>query len=235
MACVCAIGILFFVAGPSLVSGCSYVNKLVFSNRCSKDIHLDGWNQNIVAGQTLEITWGRPSGPSSNRIQWKYTDGQQYDFIELNTAWTGPGSSLCGHPSYSNYEGFSMASKYEALDPSNGAFACSDPGAAISCQPSQGPCGAGGGWLCQGSADCTSSYSNWMRNECSHAINPDGTWTPTFKDKRWGNNFPNFWCSGVTEPVATMIDCMANKKPIMFVITTCDVHPNLMGNATVLV
>lgn len=105
------------------VAGCSYVNKLVFANWCGKDIHLDGWNQQIAAGQTLDITWSRPS---SNRIQWKYTDGVDYDFIELNRDWSGPGSPLCGHPSYSNYNGFSMASKYEALNPDTGAKACRD-------------------------------------------------------------------------------------------------------------
>lgn len=69
---------------------------------------------------------------------------------------------------------------------------------------------------------------------CSHAINPDGTWTPTFKDTTYGANFVNFWCTH-TEKVATMIDCVARNTPIMFVITTCNVHPNLKGNTTVLV
>lgn len=231
MAGAFACGLLLLIACPASVLGCSYVNKVVFSNWCSKDIYLDGWGQTISAGATLDITWSRPS---SNRIAWKYTDGEQYDFIELNTYWTGPGSNLCGHPSYSNYNGFSMASKYEALNPDTGAFACNYPGAAITCHPDSCPGSAGGGYLCEGSTSCSSAYSNWMRYSCSKAINPDGTLTTTFKDTKYGTNYVDFWCSGVTENVATMIDCVANSVPIMFVITTCNGIGSL-GNTTVVV
>merc|ERR1712070_589893 len=97
-----ATGTAFLAAlGPSVVSGCSPVTKLVFSNWCSKDITLKGWNLNIPAGQTEHITWARPG---SQRISWKYTDGStnQHDFIELNSWWSGPGNPMCGHPSYSS-------------------------------------------------------------------------------------------------------------------------------------
>merc|ERR1712007_7738 len=218
---------------PNLEGGCAPVTKLVFDNQCSKDIELGGWNQVVGAGQTWQTTSGRPS---SDRIQWKYTDGDQFDFIELNAQWSGPGSGTCAHPSYSNYNGFSMASKYEALNPSDGQFACSTPGAAITCHPSEGSCAPGNGYLCKGSTDCASSYSKWMRQSCSFVINPDGTFTHSFRDTTHGVNYGDFWCDekhGFNELVGTMFDCVDHAIPIMFVITTCVVHPNFEGgNAT---
>lgn len=155
------------------------------------------------------------------------------DFIELNTYWTGPGSNLCGHPSYSNYNGFSMPSKYEALNPQSGAFACNLPGAAIICEPEDGPCFEGDGYLCQGSPDCGSLYSNWMRYTCSKALNPDGSWTSTYEDITYGTNFVNFWCSGVQERVATLIDCVDKSEQIMLVITTCNIGTGNTFTSTV--
>lgn len=223
--------------GPLEVSGCSPVTKLVFSKWFAKDIFLDGWNLKISAGQTAHITWGRPGW---NRISWKYTDGStaQRDFIELNSWWSGPGNSLCGHPSYSSYNGYNMASKYEALNPNNGQFACKDPGAEVNYNTWDCPVGAGGGYLCQGSPDCASSYSKYIAAH-SLSINPDGSKTRKFKETP---NYSNFWCSetyGFRSLVATLTDCVDRGVPMMFVITACDVdrssHANALGNATSMV
>jgi len=229
------VGVAFFAAfGASEVSGCSPVTKLVFSNWCSKDITLKDWNFNIAAGQTADITWGRPA---SNRIGWRYTDGStnQHDFIELNSYWSGPGTPMCGHPSYSTYNGYNMASKYEALNPNTGNYACKDPGAEVNYNTWNCPSGAGNGYNCRGDPNCASPYSNYIKSH-SLCINPDGSKTARFKETP---NYSNFWCSekyGFNSLVATMTDCVDHGIPIMFVITACDVdrssHDIALGNAT---
>lgn len=216
---------------PPAGKGCSHVHKLIFKNRCTKDIVLDGWNVNIPAGGNATITGGRPS---SERIQWKFIDSKvfhQYDFIELNFDWDGPISPFCGHPSYSNYNGFSMTSQYEALDPWTGRMACAEGGAAVACEPTQGPCNSGDGYTCKGNLDCASPYANWMSG-CAHAINPDGSWSKFFKDTTFGQNYVDYMCVGFSDPVATLIGCTAHSRPFDFVITTCNIHPQVSANVT---
>lgn len=217
--------LLACVATRGAEAGCSDVPKVTFANYCEKDVTVDGWNVVVPAGQVMDITEGRPA---SERITWKYTDGstQKGDFIELNTQWPGPGTCFGSHPSYSTYNGYNMASKYEALNPDTGMPACPDMGAEVSYTPEDCPSGPGNGYLCEGNPDCASDYSEYIKS-CSNAINDDGTRSPTYKDTTYGANYVNFWCNeafGFHELVGTLMHCVEHSTPFVLRITTCNVN-----------
>merc|ERR1711879_265598 len=113
-----------------------------------------------------------------------------------------------------------------------------DPGGAISCPVDQCPTGRGAGYLCKGDIHCGSKWSRWMK-VCGHAINADGSWSPTFKDGTYGHNYINFWCNekgGFHDIVGSLMDCVGKRAPMNFVITTCNLHESLQEyNATVFV
>lgn len=206
-------------------SGCSEVPKLSFANFCEKDVRVEGWGVVVPAGQVVDITEGRAA---SQRITWKYADDStaQGDFIELNNDWPGPGTCYGGHPSYSSYNGYNMASKYEALNPDTGEPACTDMGAEVSYTPEECPTGPGNGYLCQGNPDCASEYSQYIRR-CSNAINDDGSRTPASKDTTYGANYVNFWCNevfGFHDIVSTLMNCVEHSIPFVLRITTCQVN-----------
>jgi len=196
-----------------------------FVNGCFHDVKVKGWDHVVAGGTTWSTTAQRPS---SNRIEFKFNSGTStaYDFIELNSGWSGPGDSICGHPSYSSYNGYNMASKYEALNTASSRRhrACMDPGAEVDYALSECPTGEGNGYKCKGSSDCSSAYSNYIKDH-SWALNHDGTRTHRFTQVAGGLNYANFWCSeiyGFRSPVATMTDCVDKKIPIVLRVTTCD-------------
>lgn len=217
----------------SLAGSCTRVAKFQFQNRCTKDVWLSGWNRVVKKGTTYSTTKSRPA---NNRIAWRYASSKgNLDFIELNTYWKGPGSPLCGHPSYSTYNGFSMGSKYEALSVSRRRrhYACLDPGAEVDYTAEGCPSGSGDGYLCKGDRKCNSAFGKYVKKH-SWALNHDRSKTHQFTQSPYGKNYVNFWCSeqyGFHELVATMIDCRAKGSKIVFKVTSCPGR-SLMRNAT---
>jgi hypothetical protein len=203
--------------------GCTKVTEFQFQNRCSEDVWLSGWNHVVKKGETYSTTQSRPSG---NRISWRYASSSgTMDFIELNTYRAGPGSPLCGHPSYSTYNGFNMGSKYEALTVSRRRrhYACLDPGAQVDYTAEGCPSGSGNGYLCKGDRRCDSAFGKYVKKH-SWALNHDLSKTHQFTQSPYGKNYVNFWCSeefGFHELVATMIDCRAKGSSIVLKVTSC--------------
>ena len=105
------------------------VTRFSFQNRCLRDIYLSDWDLLIEKQSSKEIKGLRSS--NLQRISWRFKDGPwDTDFIELNGDWHGIGTRL-GHPNYATWAGFSMSSRYEALDPLSGDLACSDAAAEL--------------------------------------------------------------------------------------------------------
>mmetsp|Transcript_41681 Transcript_41681/g.90335 ORF Transcript_41681/g.90335 Transcript_41681/m.90335 type:complete len:141 (-) Transcript_41681:205-627(-) len=86
---------------------------------------------------------------------------------------------MYGHPNYASWAGFSMSSRYEALDPS-GRYACSDAAAelrfSVATCPSQKTLRYGCDFFPTQLSirNCSSKFALYMQ-EHSWAINPNGT------------------------------------------------------------
>jgi hypothetical protein len=209
----------------------AHVPSVVFKNECDFSILVDGWKEVVNAHTTKTITSRRPS---SQRISWRRADANRFhgdldwenDFIEINFDWEGPGDPWKGYPTYSNYNGFNIPSKYEARSP-DGSLACGEAGGAFLCNPKECPTGSGpNGYKCQGNNNCNSPWKSYSE-KCSFAINPDGSLTEKFKIAPHNYiNYPcaeSFWTSFIRNKYngyeRSFAGCLG--KTFDFVVTTC--------------
>eukprot|EP00434_Breviolum_minutum_P013672 symbB.v1.2.012054.t1/scaffold824.1/size159532/5 len=209
------------------VKGSSQVLNFSFVNLCEDDIFLKDWDVIIPARGFKEVEHLRHTG--LQRISWRYVEGPwDSDFIELNGNWPGVGVPMYGHPNYASWCGFSMSSRYEALDPKTGTSACSDAAAelkfSLSTCPSRRTLRYGCDFFAtqESIRNCSSDFALYIK-EHSWTINPDGTRSRQYASTK---NIINYWCAPESSSwkgwgVGSFIDCTTRDVPIHFRVTTC--------------
>ncbi|CAL1127683.1 unnamed protein product [Cladocopium goreaui] len=220
-----------FLCQPGAAAGSSQVFNFTFINDCKNDIILQDWDVIIPASGFKEVLHLRRTGlqrPISERISWRYLSGPwDTEFIELNGDWAGVGTPMYGHPNYASWAGFSMSSRYEALDPS-GRYACSDAAAELRFSVATCPSQKTLRYACDffptqlSIRNCSSKFALYMQ-EHSWAINPNGTRAREYASTQ---NIINYWCAPESSDwkgwgVGSLIDCTNRDVPIHFQVTTC--------------
>ncbi|CAJ1345598.1 unnamed protein product [Effrenium voratum] len=206
---------------------CSKVERFSFVNQCQTDIFLKDWELLVPARSAREVVGQRRVG--LQRISWRFKEGPwDVDFIELNGDWPGEGYDMCGHPNFASWSGFSMSSRYEALDPVSGRYACADAGAELGVSVATCPSKATSRYACdfqatqQSIRSCKSDAAIYMQ-EHSWALNLNGTRSHKYYATQ---NIINYWCAPESPDwlgwgVGSFIDCTNRQVPIHFRVTTC--------------